>query len=94
MIDIAILFVLVEVLVMLVWSRSRRVLPILMPTLVAGLMLMLAWRATQADMPWPWIAAPLLCSALAHLADLCLFARRTSAIQAAPFPAVGASPRA
>ena len=76
MIDVAIVVLLAEILLMLVWSRWRVALPALMPTLLSGLMLMLAWRATQAGLAWPWIAAPLLGSALAHGSDRWLGARR------------------
>lgn len=72
MIDIAIMVLLGEVGLMLAWSRWRGALVALMPTLLSGLMLMLAWRSTQAGLAWPWIAAPLLGSALAHGSDLWL----------------------
>ncbi len=76
MIDIAILVLLGEVGLMLAWSRWRGALVALMPTLLSGLMLMLAWRSTQAGLAWPWIAAPLLGSAMAHGSDLWLRRRR------------------
>lgn len=76
MIDIAIMVLLAEVLLMLAWARWRGALVALMPTLLSGLMLMLAWRSTQAGLAWPWIAAPLLASGLAHGSDLWLRARR------------------
>ena len=80
MIDIAIMVLLTEMLLMLAWARWRgrlaALLPTLLPTLLSGLMLLLAWRATQAAQTWPWIAAPLLASGLAHGADLWLRTRR------------------
>lgn len=67
MIDIAIAVLGVETL--LVWAvwRHRRAL---MPTLLSGLMLMLAWRSTQAGLGWAWIAMPLMAAAAAHAWDL------------------------
>jgi len=75
MIDIAIMVLLGEMLLMLTGSRWRSALARLMPTLLSGLMLMLAWRSTQAGLAWPWIAAPLLASAMAHGSDLWLRTR-------------------
>lgn len=75
MIDIAILVLVGEILLMLAWSRWHGTLAALLPTLLSGLMLMLAWRSTQAGLAWPWIAAPLLASAIAHGCDLWLRAR-------------------
>ena len=62
MIDIAIGVLLLEALVAwAVWRRHR-----LLPTLLSGLMLLLAWRFTQAGLAWTWVATPLLAAGAAH----------------------------
>lgn len=69
MIDIAIAVLAAESL----WiARAWRVRRHLLPTLLSGLMLMLAWRFHQAGLHWLWIAAPLLSSAFWHACDLAL----------------------
>jgi hypothetical protein len=49
----------------------------IMPTLVSGLMLMLALRAAIADLRWEFIALPLGLALAAHLADLAIRWRGT-----------------
>ena len=67
MIDIAIAVLAAESLwIALAWRERRQ----LLPTLLSGLMLMLAWRFHQAGLSWLWIAAPLLSSAFWHACDL------------------------
>lgn len=87
MIDIAIVVLLGEVLLMLAWSRWRGTLATLLPTLLSGLMLMLAWRSTQAGLAWPWIAVPLLASAMAHGSDLWLRAHPNRSFKTPGLPA-------
>jgi hypothetical protein len=67
MIDIVIAVLLLETL--LVWAVWRRRWA-LMPTLLSGLMLMLAWRSTLAGLGWIWIAMPMLAAGAAHGWDL------------------------
>lgn len=87
MIDIAIAVLAAESLwIGLAWRQRRH----LLPTLLSGLMLMLAWRFHQAGLSWLWIAAPLLSSAFWHACDLALRWPRTShatAASAEPRPA-------
>ena len=52
--------------------RPRWALRALLPTLVAGLCLMLALRAALAGAAWPWLALPLLVAGTAHGVDLAL----------------------
>jgi O-antigen ligase len=67
MIDMAIVVLLLEALfVGAVWRRHAA----LLPTLLSGLMLMLAWRCTQAGMGWIWVALPLSAAGAAHGWDL------------------------
>ena len=63
MIDVAMAVLALEV--MLVWANGSQ-LRRLLPTLLSGLMLLLAWRFTQAGMAWLWIAAPLSAAGAAH----------------------------
>lgn len=67
MIDVAMAVLVIEV--VLVWfvKRSRSAL---LPTLLSGLMLMVAWRFTQAGLAWIWIALPLSAAGAAHGWDL------------------------
>jgi hypothetical protein len=50
------------------WTGRSRLLPL--PTLLAGLFLLLAWRAAQAGQSWVWVALPLTAAGLAHGWDL------------------------
>lgn len=70
MIDIAIAVLLFEVLWMWPVARRRATLMALLPTLLSGLMLMFAWRFTQAGLAWTWIALPLMAAGAAHGWDL------------------------
>lgn len=67
MIDIAVAVLLIEALLVWRFWRHHRAL---LPTLLSGLMLLLAWRAMQAGMDWHWIATPLLAAGAAHGWDL------------------------
>jgi len=67
MIDLAMAVLLLEV--VLVWAIGRHPRRLL-PTLLSGLMLLLAWRFTQAGLAWIWIAAPLSAAGAAHGWDL------------------------
>ncbi len=76
MVDVAIVVLLGEVLLMYCLLRQRAALLALMPTLLSGLMLMVAWRLAQSGLSWPWVAVPLMASAVAHGSDLWLRWRR------------------
>jgi hypothetical protein len=68
-IDLVIAVLLLEALV--VWGvvpRGRALLPL--PTLLAGLSLLLAWRAAHSGASWVWVALPLTAAGLAHGWDL------------------------
>jgi O-antigen ligase len=67
MIDMAMAVLVVEALLLWAFARRRSAL---LPTLLSGLMLMIAWRATQAGMTWVWIALPLSAAGAAHGWDL------------------------
>jgi hypothetical protein len=73
LIDMVIVMTLCEVLLLGLYHRQtgRGVAPgDFMPSLVAGLALMLAVRAGISDAGWGWMSAALLCAGLAHMADL------------------------
>lgn len=67
-IDLVIAVLLIEALV--VWGPMRRRHALPLPTLLAGLCLLLAWRFAQASAGWMWIALPLLAAGMAHGWDL------------------------
>jgi uncharacterized protein YfiM (DUF2279 family) len=48
--------------------RRAHALPL--PSLLAGLGLLLAWRLAQGGAPWTWVALPLSAAGLAHGVDL------------------------
>jgi hypothetical protein len=48
--------------------RRGHLLPL--PTLLAGLGLLLAWRVAQGGAAWIWVALPLSAAGLAHGWDL------------------------
>jgi len=48
--------------------KRRHLLPL--PTLLAGLGLLLAWRFAQGGAGWIWVALPLTAAGLAHGWDL------------------------
>jgi hypothetical protein len=66
-IDIAIAVLALEVL--LLCGVMRRGLALL-PTLLAGLGLLLAWRVAHGGATWFWIALPLMAAGVAHGWDL------------------------
>ena len=66
-IDIAIVVLALEALVLCGAMRRRRAL---LPTLLAGLGLLLAWRVAHGGASWIWIALPLMAAGLAHGWDL------------------------
>jgi uncharacterized membrane protein AbrB (regulator of aidB expression) len=63
-IDLVIVVLALEVLVLRVWLGRHAVLP--MPTLLAGLGLLLAWRFAQSGWPWPAVALALSAAGAAH----------------------------
>lgn len=72
-IDLLIAFTLLEALVLWLWHRAGRggVAPqSLLPNMGAGLCLMAALRCSLAGADWPWIAAWVCGSGLAHAWDL------------------------
>ena len=74
-IDAIVVLVFLEGVGLLVWHRLTGGGPkprIILPTLVSGLMLMLALRAALTDLRWELIAAPLTLALAAHLADLAI----------------------
>jgi hypothetical protein len=66
-IDIAIAVLALEALVLCGAARRRRAL---LPTLLAGLGLLLAWRMAHGGAGWFWIALPLMAAGVAHGWDL------------------------
>lgn len=67
-IDLVIAVLALEAVVIRGWLRRPGALPL--PTLVAGLCLLLAWRFGQAGAHWVWIALPLSAAGMAHAVDL------------------------
>jgi hypothetical protein len=63
-IDAAIVLLALEVLLVHGWLRRPTVLPV--PTLVAGLGLLFAWRFQAAGWSWMWVAATFTLAGLAH----------------------------
>jgi len=55
---------------LVVWGLMRRVHALPLPSLLAGLGLLLAWRLAQGGAPWVWVALPLSAAGLAHGWDL------------------------
>jgi hypothetical protein len=73
--DAILVLVVLEALGLLIWRRATGRGPKprdIVPTLLSGLMLMLALRAALADLRWEFIAAPLTLALAAHLADLAI----------------------
>lgn len=73
-VDLILALVALEAAALWAWGRWRASglpgFPDLLPNLLAGACLLVALRGALAGAPWPWIAAPLALSLLAHLADL------------------------
>lgn len=67
-IEIAIALLVAEAL--LIWGVMRRGKALPLPTLLAGLGLMVAWRCAQGGASWFWIAVPLMAAGVAHGWDL------------------------
>jgi len=66
-IDLVIAVLVLEALLLSALKR-RHLLPL--PTLLAGLGLLLAWRFAQGGAGWIWVALPLTAAGLAHGWDL------------------------
>ena len=74
LIDAVIGLTLLESMALLLYHRGtgRGIAPLdLLPTVAAGLALMLAVRAGVSGAPWLWVAAGLSGAGLAHAADMC-----------------------
>ncbi len=67
-IDLVIAVLVLEALVLGLVLRRGHLLPL--PTLVAGLGLLIAWRFAHVGAGWFWIALPLSVAGLAHGWDL------------------------
>ena len=67
-IDLVIVVLALEVLLLRAVFKRAHVLPL--PTLLAGLGLLLAWRFAQGGAGWIWVAVPLTAAGLAHGWDL------------------------
>jgi hypothetical protein len=67
-IDLAIALLVLELFVVSGWMRPRA--GHLLPTMMAGLGLLVAWRVAQGGAAWIWIALPLSLGGLAHAWDL------------------------
>jgi hypothetical protein len=67
-IDLVIGLIVLEVLVLRVGMRKVSVAP--MPTLIAGVGLLLAWRFSHAGLHWAYVAAALSTAGAAHCCDL------------------------
>ncbi len=67
-IDLVIAVMALEALVLRGLLNRRHALPL--PTLVAGLCLLLAWRLAQGGAPWTWIALMLSAAGMAHALDV------------------------
>jgi hypothetical protein len=67
-VDMVIALLALELLVLRVGLRRTAVLPL--PTLLAGIGLLLAWRFSQAGWPWGYAAAALSAAGAAHGWDL------------------------
>ena len=67
-IDLVIATLALEALVLWLVMRRGHLLPL--PTLVAGLGLLIAWRVAHSGGSWFWIALPLSLAGLAHGWDL------------------------
>ncbi len=71
--DLVIAVLVLEVVLLLAWRRlSGRGVPAadLLPPVLSGLLLLLAFRIWVGDGAWHWVAACLLAALAAHLFDL------------------------
>jgi hypothetical protein len=72
-VDLMVLFVVIEIVVLLVyhWRTGRGVAPLpLLLNVGAGGSLMLALRATLTGSGWMWTAAFLVCALVFHVSDV------------------------
>jgi hypothetical protein len=67
-IDLVIAVLALESVVLWIVLRRRHLLPL--PTLLAGLGLLVAWRVAHSGAGWFWVAVPLSVAGLAHGWDL------------------------
>jgi len=75
-IDLILLFIVLEC-ALLAWIRRDELrLRDLLPNILSGAALMLAVRCALVGAGWVWVAASLLGALLAHLSDLALRVRR------------------
>jgi hypothetical protein len=73
--DVILALVVLEAIGLLLWYRLTGHGPKprdILPTLISGLMLMLALRAAIADLQWELVALPLTFALVAHLSDLAI----------------------
>jgi len=73
LIDLVLVFTLIEALILSLWHRrTRRGLSrmAVRRMLLPGVFLLLAVRAALANATWPWVPAALAASLVAHLIDL------------------------
>lgn len=75
-IDLILLFILVECVVLACWRREGLGLGELLPNILSGAALMLSVRFALVDARWEWVATGLIAALLAHLSDLALRLRR------------------
>ena len=68
LIDLAIGTIVLEWIAGRVWPRFGRAAGAL--HLIAGLGLLLAWRAQASGLAWPWVAGLLALAGLGHAADV------------------------
>jgi len=89
-VDLVIAITLAETMALWAWSRWRGGIDFdaLAPSLVSGLMLMVALRTAVGGAVWPWVMLPVALAGVAHLWDL---RRRWRHSQAVP-PTDAASP--
>jgi hypothetical protein len=78
-IDLILLFILLECVFLALWRRPALRLGELLPNILSGAALMLAVRFALVGARWEWVALSLLGALLAHLADLGLRLRRRAA---------------
>ncbi len=78
-IDLILIFILVECVLLGIWKREGLRLADLLPNILSGAALMLAVRFALVESRWEWVALSLLGALLAHLCDLTLRLRRRSA---------------
>ena len=67
-IDLVLALIALEILVLRVWLRRATAAP--MPTLIAGIGLLVAWRFSQAGWHWGYAAVALSAAGAAHCCDI------------------------